>query len=78
MTKREANQAIAWSVTRIAAKQASGNAKRIAANRRMPSVASSRGRKGPTRRMPAPASDALRPISQLERPYFSSASEKYG
>ncbi len=45
---------------------------------RTPKRAMSRGRIGPTTRMPAPASEALRPISQVDSPCFSSASEKKG
>lgn len=76
MMKREANQIARWSMTSIAAKHRSGRPNKPAERRGSPSTAIIRGRNGPTNRMPAPASDAFSPIAQLDRPYFSSASEK--
>ena len=78
MTKRAANQTTRLSATRIAAKEASEMANIAATMSRTPKRAMSRGRIGPTTRMPAPASEALRPISQVASPCFSSASEKNG
>ncbi len=78
MTNRATNHTATWSTMSMAAKQAKGSPN-IAADRiRKPMAAMIRGRNGPTNRMPAPASDAFSPIAQLERPYPSSASEKYG
>ncbi len=50
----------------------------VATIRRTPKRAMSLGRIGPTTRMPAPASEALRPIAHVASPCFSSASEKNG
>ncbi len=78
MTNRAPNQTTRLSAARIAPKEASEMANIAATMRRTPNRAISRGRIGPTTRMPAPASEALRPISQVARPCFSSASEKKG
>ncbi len=66
------------SAARIAAKEASDMANIAATMSRTPKRAISRGRIGPTTRMPAPAREALRPIAQVASPCFSSASEKNG
>ncbi len=78
MTKRAANQTTRLPASRIAAKEASEMANIAATMSRTPKRPMSRGRIGPTTRMPAPASEALRPISQVASPCFSSASEKNG
>ena len=75
-TKRAPNQTAASSATRIAPKQRRGRTKVAVTKMRKPRTRMRRGMNGPTKRMPAPASEALRPISQLERPYFSSARVK--
>jgi len=76
MTKRAANHTKTLSKARMAPKQRNGTAYMAAASRAVPTVASSRGKKGPTNRMPAPARDALSPIAQFARWCFSRASEK--
>ncbi len=62
----------------MAANEASDIANIAATTQRTLKRAISRGRMGPTMRMPAPASEALRPISQVASSRFSSASEKNG
>jgi len=78
MTKRARNQTTIWSAARMAANDSSEIAKRAATSDLRPSRSINHGSAGPMMRMPAPASDALRPISQVASSRFSSASEKNG
>jgi hypothetical protein len=78
MTKRATNQTIRSSESAIAAKESSDRPNWQATSRRSPILSISFGRNGPKIRMPAPASEALSPISQVAMPLLSSASEKNG